>query len=60
MVILDAVIGTDGKVRDIRVLSSPSEMLARVSTDYIAGDRYSPTVVDGRSVEVDMIFALGY
>jgi TonB family protein len=63
-VILDAMIGSDGGVTDIRVLSGPSPLLTTASKDAVAQWRYSPRLLDGRPQEVDsiinVIFSLGY
>ncbi len=54
-VILDAMIGRDGKVTDIRVLSSPSSLLTSASKEAVAQWRYSPRFLDGRPQEVNSI-----
>jgi TonB family protein len=62
-VLLDAMIGTDGSVRDICVLSSPSPLLTDASKDCVARWQYSPYIIDGQPQEVNslirVIFSLG-
>ena len=64
VVILDTVVGTDGRVRDIRVLETPSPLLTSASRDAVAQWQYAPFVVDGKPQEVntiiDFIFSIGY
>lgn len=63
IVLLDTVIGTDGKVKDVRVLATPSPMLTEASTECVKGWQYKPYVLDGRPQEVGtmitIIFFLG-
>lgn len=63
-VILDAMIGKDGRVTDIRGLSSPSPLLTSASKDAVAQWQYSPLLLDGRPQEVNsiihVIFSLSY
>jgi len=62
-VILDAMIGMDGRVKDIRVLSTPSGTLSGAAEDAVKQWQYSPYVVDGKPQEVNtiinVIFMLG-
>lgn len=63
-VILDAMIGTDGRVTDVRVLSSPSPLLTSASKDAVAQWQYSPCFLNGKPQEVNsiinVVFSLGY
>ena len=52
-VVLDAMIGTDGKVRDLRVVGSPSRILTQASLDSVSQWQYKPYLLDGRPVEVN-------
>jgi TonB family protein len=47
-----AVIGTDGKPRNVRAVSGPP-ILARAATDAVSQWLYQPYFVDGRPVEVE-------
>lgn len=64
VVILDAMIGTDGRVKDIRVLETPSRLLTSASKDAVAQWQYAPFIVDGQPQEVNtiinVVFSLGY
>ncbi len=62
VVVLGAVIGTDGKVGDLEVLISPSPMLAKSALDTVKTWEYTPYLLDGKAVEVEttinVIFSL--
>ena len=64
VVILDAMIGKDGRLKDIRVLETPSPLLTSASKDAVAQWQYAPFIVDGQPQEVNTIinvsFSLGY
>jgi len=64
VVILDTMIGKDGRVKDIRVLETPSPLLTSASKDAVAQWQYAPFIVDGQPQEVNTIinvfFSLGY
>jgi TonB family protein len=47
-----AVIGTDGKPRNVRAVSGPP-ILARAATDAVSQWLYQPYIVNGRPVEVE-------
>jgi protein TonB len=51
-VVLMAVIGTDGSVKDLRV-ESGLPMLARAAIDAVKQWRYKPYIVNGEPVEID-------
>jgi TonB family protein len=57
-VLLDVMIGTDGKVNDIRVLSSPSPLLSNSSKDCVAKWQYAPYIVDGHPQEVHTLITV--
>lgn len=63
VVILDTMIGKDGRVRDIRVLETPSPLLTSASKDAVTQWQYAPFIVDGQPQEVntiiDVVFSLG-
>jgi TonB family protein len=63
-VILDVMIGKDGKVGDMRVLSTRSPMLVPASKYAVSQWRYSPYLSDGKAQEVNtiinVIFSLGH
>ena len=64
VVILDAMIGKDGRVRDMRVLETPSPLLTSASKEAVAQWQYAPFNVDGQPQEVNTIinvfFSLEY
>ena len=58
---MHAVIGTDGSVESLRILSGRCS-LARASVDAVRQWRYQPTLLNGTPVEIDteidVIFSL--
>lgn len=52
IVIVDYVIGKDGRVREVRVLQDPNPDLTKAAVSAIKKWRVKPTVVDGELVEV--------
>jgi periplasmic protein TonB len=50
-VTLDATIGENGTVREVRLVSGPP-LLAAAATDAVRQWRYNPAVLDGKAVEV--------
>ena len=62
-VLLDVLIGTDGKVRDMSVLATSSPLLTKAAKDAVAQWQYSPCLVEGEpqevSTRVTVVFQLG-
>ncbi len=52
-VVLDVMIGADGKVRDMRVVGSPSKLLTQASLDSISNWLYKPYLLDEQPFEVN-------
>jgi TonB family protein len=63
IVVLHALIGHDGSIRDLRVLQAPSASLAAASLTAVSQWKYRPYLLNGNPVEVDttinVIFTLG-
>jgi TonB family protein len=59
-VLLDVMIGADGKVRDLRVVGSPSPNLTKSSLDCISNWQYSPYLADGQPLEVNTLVNVIY
>jgi TonB family protein len=57
-VVLDAWIGTDGKVKDVRVVGSPSSLLTSAAKDSVAQWQYEPYVVNGQPQEVNTLITV--
>jgi peptidyl-prolyl cis-trans isomerase A (cyclophilin A) len=61
-VVLSAIIGTDGTVKDLQVVSGP-DMLQQAALDAVKEWRYRPYLLNGQPVEVlttiNIIFTLG-
>ena len=62
-VILSAIIGKNGQIRDLEVLSSPSNLFAEAATKAVSHWEYEPYQLNGKPVEVEttinVIFKLG-
>lgn len=52
-VILSAVIGKDGTVQNLKVVSSPSPLLSGAAVDAVQQWKYKPFLLNGNPVEVD-------
>jgi protein TonB len=59
MVIMEATIGADGKVTDVRVLRS-IPLLDQAATDAVRQWEYTPTVLNGTPVPVIMTVTLNF
>jgi peptidyl-prolyl cis-trans isomerase A (cyclophilin A) len=61
-VVLEAVIGVDGKIQDLKVISGP-EQLQQAALDSVRSWRYRPFLLQGKPIEVhttiNVIFSLG-
>jgi TonB family protein len=60
VVMLGAVIGTDGRVRDLEVLASPSSRLAESAVECVKKWEYKPYLLNGQAVEVETIVNVIY
>jgi TonB family protein len=52
-VVLDVMIGADGKPKDLRVVGSPSQLLTQASLDSVSQWQYEPYLLDGHPVEMN-------
>ena len=59
-VILEAIIGTDGGVRDVRVLKSANPLLDQAAMDAVLRWRYQPARVGSREVAVYLSVSIGF
>jgi len=63
IVVMAAVIGTDGKIHDLETLFSPSQLLTKSAEDAVKKWEYKPNLLNGNPVEVETIvnvtFSLG-
>jgi peptidyl-prolyl cis-trans isomerase A (cyclophilin A) len=61
-VVLEAIIDTDGRVQDLKVISGPA-LLQQAALDAVKSWRYRPYLLQGRPIEVhttiNVIFSLG-
>jgi protein TonB len=54
VVTMEAVIGTDGTVREVRVVSSPHPDLDRAATEAVRQWEFTPTILNCTPIEVRM------
>lgn len=59
-VTLYAVIHSDGRVGDIRVLSSPDDRLDRYATSALARWRFAPAEKDGKAVAIEAVVVIPF
>lgn len=57
-VLIEATIGVDGKIKDSRVILSPSPLLSAPSLDAISQWEYKPYLLNGIPTEVDTLIAV--
>jgi len=60
IVVIAAVIGTDGRIRNLEVLASPSPLLTESATDAVKRWEYKPYLLNGTAVEVESIINVTY
>lgn len=60
VVVLGAVIGTDGRIHDLEVLASPSPMLAESAVNSVKKWEYKPYLLNGVAVEVETVVNVTY
>ena len=59
-VLIEAVIGTDGKIKQKRVIASPSPILSASSLECVSHWEYKPYHVNGVPEEVDTLISVAY
>jgi TonB family protein len=60
VVVIGAVIGTDGRVRDLEVLAAPSKLLADSAVNAVKQWQYRPYLLNGVAVEVETVVDVTY
>ena len=60
VVILNAVIGPDGFIREITPVSSPSDSFTTAATGAVNSWRFTPTLLNGEAVPVRMVVTLHF
>lgn len=58
--VLDAKIGTDGSIVDIRVRSSKNPAFAKAAMDAMSQWKYTPTLLHGKPVEVKIVTTIDF
>jgi len=59
-VVLAAVIGKDGSIQGLRVVSSPSPLLNQAALEAVKQWRYRPYILNGEPVEVDTTITVNF
>jgi TonB family protein len=59
-VLVEAIIGVDGKIKDPRVILSPSPLLSAPSLEAISHWEYKPYLRDGVPIEVETLIAVTF
>ncbi len=59
-VLIEAAIGADGKIKDPRVISSPSPLLSAASLEAILHWEYEPYLLNGTPTEVDTVIVITF
>jgi protein TonB len=59
-VVIAAIIGKDGKIKDAKIVTSPEASLSAAALDAVQQWRYEPTVMDGQPVEVHTTINLNF
>lgn len=60
VVIVEAIIGVDGKVRSARILRSVNQMLNDAALAAVRQWEYTPTLIGGRAVPVIMAVTVNF
>ena len=60
VVILEVVVGTDGRVRDVETLRSPDDRLSRAATEAVRQWEYEVTQLNGEPVAVRFTVTLNF
>ena len=60
VVLIEAVISIEGVPMSLKVLSSPSDDLAKAASDAVSEWKYSPTLLNGNPVEVVTTIAVAF
>lgn len=56
-VTIEATVGADGRVQSVRVVSGP-KLLVQAAVNAVRQWRYSPTLLDGRAIETEVVVSL--
>ncbi len=60
VVILRAIIGKDGHIRDLSVISSPDKSLSEASLKAVAKWTYEPYMLEGQATEIDTTITVNF
>jgi len=57
---MQAIVGIEGQIAGLKLLSSPSPELARAAMDAVAQWKYSPTLLNGNPVEIQTVIDVNF
>ena len=57
---IEGQIGTDGRMKDMRVLSSPHPAFERAALDAVAEWEFTPTTLNGRVVDTQINVSVSF
>jgi len=60
LVRMQAIVGIEGQIAGLKLLSSPSPELARAAMDAVAQWKYSPTLLNGNPVEIQTVIDVNF
>lgn len=58
-VTIEATVGVDGRVESVRVVSGP-KLLVQAAINAVRQWRYSPTLLDGKAIETEVVISLEF
>lgn len=59
-VVIEGIIGTDGRMKDMRVIESPHPELERAALDAVGEWEFTPTTLNGRTIETRISVSVGF
>lgn len=59
-VILQAVVGADGRVKNLQVIASPDRSLSQSAVKAVSQWQYKPYILDGKPAEVEILLAVDF
>jgi len=60
LVRMQAIVGIEGQILGLKLLSSPSPELARAAMDAVSQWKYSPTLLNGNPVEIQTVIDVNF
>jgi TonB family protein len=60
VLILEGIVGRDGRVRDVRILKGPANSYARAAIKAIRQWEYRPATLKGKPVDVYLVISVNH